>query len=186
MMAKIFYKKKRIIFKDSLSLIPMKLEKFPQVFKLNTGQKEMFPYKYNTFDRLISNKGIGIINEAGKEELKWNQEQFIKNINSIKGCKVSSTKFNMIKYVEFYCNQDVRILQQGFNKFREMCLDELNIDINQVLTAPSLANLYFANNLYSKVDNYYTYGGVVRAFIQKAIYGGRCMMRDNYKSNNKD
>ena len=75
----------------------MKLEKFPEVFKLHTGQKEMFPYKYYTFERIINNNWIGIISKAGKEELKWNQEQFINNINSIKGYRISQTKFNMIK-----------------------------------------------------------------------------------------
>ena len=78
MTATMSYKKKLITFKDSLSLIPMKLESFPSVFKLSSGQKEMFPYKYYTFERLTNNKGIGVIEEAGNEELKWNQEQFIK------------------------------------------------------------------------------------------------------------
>ena len=40
----------------------------------------MFPYKYYTFERL--NKNVGIISEAGQDELKvqWNQEQFEENI----------------------------------------------------------------------------------------------------------
>ena len=40
------YSGKQIIFKDSLSLINMKLSKFPSAFNLKTGEKEMFPYKY--------------------------------------------------------------------------------------------------------------------------------------------
>ena len=87
----------------------------------------------------------------------------------------------MKKYVKFYCNQDVNILSQGFDKFRNDCLKELYLDVDEVLTAPSLANKYFENNLYYSIPNFYKYSGVVRAFIQKAIYGGRCMTRDNQK-----
>ena len=62
-----------------------------------------------------------------------------------------------------------------------MCLKELNIDIDEILTASSLANKYFEVNLYNKIDNFYKLSGIPRAFIQKAIYGGRCMTRDNLK-----
>ena len=60
-----------------------------------------------------------------------------------------------------------------------MCLDFLKLDIDETLTASSLANKYFEENLYKKVKNYYKYSGVVRAFIQQAVYGGSCMTRDN-------
>ena len=52
-----------------------------------------------------------------------------------------------------------------------MCLEALQIDVNDVLTAPSLANQYFEREIYNKISDYYKYSGVVRAFIQKAIYG---------------
>ena len=87
----------------------------------------------------------------------------------------------MVEYVKFYCNQDINILAQGFNKFRSMCLDFLKLDCDETLTAPSLANKYFENNLYFNIDNFYKYSGTVRAFIQQAVYGGRCMTTDNEK-----
>ena len=180
------YNNKVISFKDSLSILSMKLEKFPATFDLKSGEKEMFPYNYYTFERL--KEKWGIIKEAGKDELKnkWNQEQFEENINKL-GIKDSTgLKFDMIEYVKFYCEQDVRILAEGFDKFRQMCLDELQIDIDEILTAPSLANKYFERELYYKVNQnneskFYKYSGVPRAFIQKAIRGGRCMTRDNLK-----
>ena len=54
-----------------------------------------------------------------------------------------------------------------------MCLDFLKLDCDETLTAPSLANKYFENNLYFNIDNFYKYSGTVRAFIQQAVYGGR-------------
>ena len=168
MNATINYKGKRIYFKDSLSIISMKLADFPQAFGLQTGAKEMFPYHYYKLNNLTE---PGNIKEAGKLEIHWNQQQFEENINTIPGCKLSETTFDKIKYVEFYCKQDVNILKQGFKKFREMCLEALQIDVNDVLTVPSLANQYFTREIYNKIPNYMKYSGVPRAFIQKAVYG---------------
>ena len=183
------HKGKHITFKDSYSIISMPLSKFPEAFNLESGEKEMFPYRYYTFERL--NKNVGKISEAGNQELKfkWNQKEFENNIEKLKlyvdekGNKTNDKTdyFNMIEYVKFYCNQDVNILAQGFNKFRDMCIDFLKLDCDETLTAPSLANKYFENNLYYNIDNFYKYSGTVRAFIQQAVYGGRCMTRDNEK-----
>ena len=176
---KIKYKGKTIYFKDSLSIVSMKLADFPTSFNLDCGIKEMFPYNYYTFENFEKLDCKGIISEAGKQELKhnWNQQQFEDNLNKLN--IVEGDKFDMIEYVKFYCCQDVRILKQGFQKFRKMCLESLKIDVNQVLTAPSLASQYFTREIYEKIPDYYFYGGIVRSFIQKAVYGGRCMTRLN-------
>ena len=166
MSQKIKYRGKNIIFKDSLSITGMKLSRFPAAYGLKSGEKEMFPYKYYTIERLHSN--VGIISEAGQDELQvqWNQEQFEHNIEKLGLYLDEEHKtFDMKEYVKFYCEQDVRILAQGFDKFREMCLNALQIDIDEVLTAPSLANKYFEQNLYHKIPNMYKYSGIPRAFI---------------------
>ena len=139
----------------------------------------MFPYNYYTFENFEKLNCKGIISEAGKHELKhnWNQQQFEENLKKL-GIK-QGNEFDMVEYVKFYCQQDVRILKQGFQKFRKMCWESLKIDVNNVLTAPSLANQYFTREIYEKVPDYYLYGGIVRSFIQKAVYGGRCMTRLN-------
>ena len=179
MNAEIIYKGKKIYFKDTLSIVSMKLADFPKSFNLDCGQKEMFPYKYYTFENFEKLNNLGIISEAGKQELKhsWNQKIFEENLNKLGIAK--DGKFNMVEYVKFYCCQDVRILKQGFQKFRKMCWESLKIDVNKTLTAPSLANQYFTREIYEKIPDYYLYGGIVRAFIQKAVYGGRCMTRLN-------
>ena len=179
MNAEIIYNGKKIYFKDTLSIVSMKLADFPKSFNLDCGQKEMFPYKYYTFENFEKLNNLGIISEAGKQELKhnWNQKIFEENLNKLGIAK--DGKFNMVEYVKFYCCQDVRILKQGFQKFRKMCWESLKIDVNKTLTAPSLANQYFTREIYEKIPDYYLYGGIVRAFIQKAVYGGRCMTRLN-------
>ena len=179
MNAQIIYKGKTIYFKDTLSIVSMKLADFPKSFNLDCGEKEMFPYKYYTFENFEKLNNLGIISEAGKQELKhnWNQKIFEENLNKL-GIAADG-KFNMVDYVKFYCCQDVRILKQGFQKFRKMCWESLKIDVNKTLTAPSLANQYFTREIYEKIPDYYLYGGIVRGFIQKAVYGGRCMTRLN-------
>lgn len=179
MNAQIIYKGKTIYFKDTLSIVSMKLADFPKSFNLDCGEKEMFPYKYYTFENFEKLNNFGVISEAGKQELKhnWNQKIFEENLNKLGIAK--DNKFNMVEYVKFYCCQDVRILKQGFQKFRKMCWESLKIDVNKTLTAPSLANQYFTREIYEKIPDYYSYGGIVRAFIQKAVYGGRCMTRLN-------
>ena len=179
MNAQIIYKGKTIYFKDTLSIVSMKLADFPKSFNLDCGEKEMFPYKYYTFENFEKLNNLGVISEAGKQELKhnWNQKIFEENLNKLGIAK--DGKFNMVDYVKFYCCQDVRILKQGFQKFRKMCWESLKIDVNKTLTAPSLANQYFTREIYEKIPDYYLYGGIVRAFIQKAVYGGRCMTRLN-------
>lgn len=179
MNAEIIYNDKKIYFKDTLSIVSMKLADFPKSFNLDCGQKEMFPYKYYTFENFEKYNNMGLISEAGKQELKhnWNQKIFEENLNKL-GIAADG-KFNMVEYVKFYCCQDVRILKQGFQKFRKMCWESLKIDVNKTLTAPSLANQYFTREIYEKIPDYYLYGGIVRAFIQKAVYGGRCMTRLN-------
>lgn len=200
------YKGKMIKLKDSYSILSIKLSRFPQTFNLQCGQKEMFPYRYYTFDRLENN--VGIISEAGQDELqwdtktldnmlcikgdniteeqldklKWDQEQFIKNIDSIPGCRLGEDEFDMKKYVEFYCKQDVRLLQQGFDKFREDTLNgPLEIDVDDFLTSPSLANDYLTKHVYMQADEFYQYSGITREYIQQFVRGGRCMTRDNEK-----
>lgn len=177
--AQIKYKGKTIHFKDSLSVVSMKLADFPTSFNLDCGIKEMFPYKYYTFKNFELLNCKGVISEAGKQELKhnWNQQQFEDNLKKLN--IINGNEFDMVEYVKFYCCQDVRILKQGFQKFRKMCWESLKIDVNKTLTAPSLANQYFTREIYEKVPDYYLYGGIVRSFIQKAVYGGRCMTRLN-------
>lgn len=179
MNGQINYKGKTIYFKDSLSIVSMKLADFPTSFNLDCGIKEMFPYNYYTFKNFDLLGCKGIISEAGKHELKhnWNQKMFEENLKKL-GI-IQGNTFDMVEYVKFYCCQDVRILKQGFQKFRKMCYESLKIDVKNTLTAPSLANQYFTREIYEKVPDYYLYGGIVRSFIQKAVYGGRCMTRLN-------
>ena len=184
-----FYKGKRIQMKDSFSMFSQKLANFPKCFPddfkgLNI-QKELFPYRYYTYERVFSSfKPIGTISDCGRDELPpWSEkekEQFQKNIDSIPECRIDDNHFDMLKYCEFYCQQDVNVLRIGFNAFRKAALkDPINLDIFQCATAPSLAQAYLDREVFYPNGNLYKLSGHVRDFIMKAIYGGRCMTKQN-------
>ncbi len=184
MKAKIIYKGKKITFKDSYPVIPSKLSDFPKMFGIKGVKKELFPYKYYTLERLESG-AIGIISEAGmNEDRVWKEDDykiFNENIDSIEGCRKGENEFDMWLYCSFYCKQDVNILRQGFNKFRNDFKKEFNIDPFEFVSISSLANEVFNRRVYYPNKNLYKVGGIVRKFCSQAVYGGRCMTAYNKK-----
>ena len=68
MKADIKYNKKILHFKDTLPVLSCKLSQLPQMFNIPDVQKEIFPYKYYTLDRLMINKGV--IADTGLNEDK--------------------------------------------------------------------------------------------------------------------
>ena len=190
------YKGKTITLKDSFSMFTQKLANFPKCFPeefkgLNI-QKELFPYRYYTFEKVLGGeegKGIfeqrpiGIIADCGYDEIpQWTEAQriqFNKNID-IANARIDNERFDMIKYCEFYCQQDVNVLRIGFNAFRKAALkDPINLDIFNYLTAPSLAQAYLDREVFLPNGNLFKLSGHVRDFVMKAIYGGRCMTKQN-------
>ena len=178
------YNGKKIFLRDTLPILSCKLSALPYQFGFaEEVQKELFPYKYYTLERLKTN--IGVIEECGKEEDKiWTEEDmetFKKNIDSIPGCRLSETTFDMYAYAEFYCQQDVTILRKGFNAFREGFMFDFGIDPFQFITISSLADEVFKQRVYYPNGNLYSLGGVVRKFCANAVHGGRCMCAYNKK-----
>ena len=186
---------KKFTLKDSYSLLPSKLADFPKLFPKAFAetniQKEYFPYNYYTYTRIFEQDGIGNINECINELFinETDTKIFIENINKIENCWIDKEKglFNMIKYCEFYCQQDVRVLRIGFEAMVEATKQEpINMNLHEILTVPSLADKYLKRNVYyNDYGKYYEYNGQLQQFLQGAVYGGRCMTKDNlrYKVN---
>ena len=177
------YYGKILEFRDMLPLFNKPLKALPNDFGITDIKKELFPYKYFTTERI--KKGIGTIKGCGNKEDKiWSEkdyEEFIKNINSINGCRLSETTFDMRKYCEFYNHQDVKIQRIIYNKLADELKQSLGIDLINYLTSSSISDNYFSEEVYYPNGNLYKVGGHVREFISKAIYGGRCMTAFNKK-----
>ena len=196
MKAVLEYNGTKIYFRDTLPILSCKLSQLPDMFNIKGIQKELFPYKYYTLERLKGN--IGTISEAGANEDKpWTAEDyklFNENIDKIEGCRIDDEgnhdpkgkHFYMYKYAEFYCKQDVNILRLAFNQFANDFMKEFNINPFEFVSISSLANEVFKKNVYYPNGNLYEVGGHVREFMAQAVYGGRCMSAYNKKWNVKD
>ena len=175
------FNKKRLTFKDSYSIISKPLRDFPLMFKLETGRKEVFPYQY--YDSTRSGQLFGRISEALKFIPDCDKELFVQNCEEFaKGNKPD--EFNMKNYAVYYCNQDVNILKQGFEWFRNSLLSEFNLDAYYFVSISSIANKLMNERCYKPNGNLFDLANTPREFISRCVHGGRCMLCDNTK--NKD
>lgn len=168
----------KINIKDSYKLIPTKLSAFPNMFftdyevikevmNYNYYNKETLSRVYNPLNEILE----GIENIKDKEQfknncLKWDCYENNKN-NSV----------DILKYSIKYCEIDVDILSKGYEIFREWCVNDLNIDINDVLTIPTMAFKYLRNE--GCYDYCKSLSGLPREFIAKSCRGGRTMSNNN-------
>ena len=136
LMLQAVYQGNHITFKDSYAIITKHLKSFPEMFQLDSGRKEVFPYNY--YNSINTQSNYGDINEALKFIPNCDKEQFLNNLQELKCIK--DDKFDMIRYCEYYNEQDVRILKQGFEKFRSLLLQEFNLDAYNFVSISSIAN----------------------------------------------
>ena len=170
-----------ITFKDSYAIITKPLKLFPSMFQLDSGRKEVFPYNY--YNSTNTKHLYGSINEA-LEHIPTNEHQtFLSNLHELQCIK--DNRFNMKTYATFYCEQDVRILKQGFETFRDLLLKQFNLDAYNFVSISSIANRYMEQNCYWLNNNLYDLANTPRDFISRCIIGGRCMLSDNHKSINE-
>ena len=174
------YKGKTITLKDSAQLITMKLAAFPKMFHLETGPKEKMPYNYVDYDRYMN--GVGEVVGCGKrEEPCWGAKDYDEFRESLKAADamLPDDRWDVKKYVRFYCEQDVRILREGFNKFRSSVNDQFKLDVAKIHSICSLAFQCIEKNVFRKNCRILATSGLPDTFIRQAITGGRCMTRRN-------
>ncbi len=192
------FKKKKLIFKDSYSLISKKLSDFPEMFKLECV-KEVMPYniytKSKNMERYSLEKALVCVkskyetrNDNGdllpmtKKEKKDQDDDvkcFLDNIEKW-NCRVGKKHYNAIKYSIEYCRIDVEILQKGYMIFREWIMVLTTLDIDHIVSIASIADMY--QKIKGSYDDCYKLSGVPRQFIQQCVVGGRVMMKNNLHS----
>jgi hypothetical protein len=136
------YKGKKLTFKDSFAIINRPLRDFPAMFKLDSGEKEVFPETYYNSELVAKGNTVEIISEALKHVKEQAREHFVQNIDNIKNCQISDEKFKLDVYSNFYCDQDVKILQLGFENFRASLLKEFELDVYDFISISSIANKF--------------------------------------------
>ena len=164
----------KVHFKDSYFLISMPLRKFASAFMLDS-KKEVMPY--NLYSEKNINQTYQKISDGLKHLRKDEHEQFIKNIKEWN--LQSGDQFDFITYSEKYCKLDCIVLKKGYEIFRKQMIEITDLDIDYIATLPSLADKFLIKE--GCYDGVYEFSGVVRAFIQKCVIGGRVMCRENTK-----
>jgi hypothetical protein len=170
-----YFGKIKVQIKDSVKLIPMRLAEFPKAFKLGYV-KEFMPYT------LYDNDNINIRYipyEVCLDYINNDDDKKIFDDNINKWNLSKDDNIDMIEYARRYCEIDVELLRDGYNIFRDNCITHFNIDVNKILTIPTLADKYFI--IQGCYDGVYELAGQPRQFIQNCIVGGRTMCCNNEK-----
>ena len=104
--------------------------------------------------------------------------QFIKNIEKWNLRRDDET-YDIIEYSKKYCEIDCIVLYRGYFVFRSWILEQLNLDINNILTVASLADQYL--KLQQCYEDVHELSGIACIFIQGCMVGGRVMTANNEK-----
>lgn len=178
-----YYYGRKIIVKDTYTLISSKLSEFPDMFGFE-GVKELI--NYNMYNEKIFNMNNDVRKykkcEVSYDELITsyyanNNEQFKKNVNEWK--LLNNKKVDIIKYAKIYCNMDVKILKKGFIKFSEWMIELFNIDIYQSLSISGVADKVL--KIKGCYEGVYALSSIPRRFIAQSVVGGRTMIANNEK-----
>ena len=103
-------------------------------------------------------------------------EQFNQNLKDWDLIRENNT-YDCLEYSAKYCLKDCEILAKGYNVFRSMVIDSVSLNVDNILTIPSLSHQYFIKN--DCYEDVYEIGGTPQRFIQKSVVGGRCMTNSN-------
>lgn len=163
---------RNIEFRDSYSLLPMRLDGFGSAFGLDET-KDLFPYTYAK-DITDLEKDI---NPQDVEYLKWSARQksdFVKSFNAIHAKTLKD-------YEIYYCNLDVKVLAHGLLKFKEYIGQHLGLNIYKFLTIPSLAYQSMKDEIIKKAPTTKLTSNYLDAYIREAIHGGRVSVADSTK-----
>ena len=172
------HKRHTLLIRDTHMMIDVALAKFPDMFydneKQNKVKKEIMPYK--AFNSKTVNEGTMDIDYAISFLRKDQVDGFKNNIKAWK-LERGDNKFDHIEYADIYCEQDVRIMRDGYFKFREWILEITDLDIINYLTISSIGYEHTVKQ--GCYEGCYAFSGVIRRFIQQFVVGGRCMIANN-------
>ena len=188
-------KKIYIQIQDSYAIVPAPLRKFGNMFKINI-EKEIMPYNLYTSENVkkqfidlneciesckVQYKNMNIGSDI--DEVK--QREFINTFlfNCKKWDCINNNIVDIIKYSSIYCKMDCEVLAKGYNTFRKWIQEICDLDIDDYVSLPSIANAYLMKE--GVYDGVYSVSCVVREFINKAMVGGRTMCANNKKNHIK-
>ena len=139
------YKNVKVI--DSLSFLPMPLDKFTKTFDLKELKKGFFPHKFNTLENQnyvgkIPDKNYFSAEYFSLEKTREFEKWYDDNSNVV---------YEFKKELEEYCISDVKLLKEGCLKFRKILLEKTGVDpFKKCITIASLCHYIFRKNMMIK------------------------------------
>ncbi|CAH3143794.1 unnamed protein product [Porites evermanni] len=140
---------------STLNDFPILEEMFPQVWDVTPEEMELlckkgvYPYSYmdnsNKFNETSLRPEEDYYNELTKEDISQEKYEFAQTVWSTMGCETLGD------YHDIYLYQDIFLLADVFEQFRDVCLKKYDVDPAHYHTVPGLPNsfniYYDANNL---------------------------------------
>ena len=173
------YKNVEVEFRDSFKIIPFALAKFGKEFNLpeEIRKKEAISYEYYTrenndqriptseYKKLLCNKDKVIFEDVVKKCTSYD---------------ATDKTFNPMTYYKEYLRLDCLVLKKGIQKFDGLIkeITEGKMSVYESLTISSLTDKYM--KLKGAYDGVYEVKGNLRAYIAKAVYGGRVCVNEKY------
>lgn len=162
-----------LLFKDSYAFLACKLSELPSMFRLECGDKEVYPYTLineSNYDKCVP------LSECRKHIKVGLRKAFALNARKI-GALDENNMVDMKKYTIHYCMQDTRILAQAFICFRKQILEICKKDVVALVSLPQLADEYMrSQGVYAKC---FSIAGISQDFIKRCTVGGRVMLAAN-------
>jgi hypothetical protein len=187
----------KIIIKDSYSVITMPLRKFGKCFNL-TIEKDILPYSlYNSQNIKKRYFAIEDIKPYCDHQVRCNilDRKILKNDYDlyfdlfIENCKKNKLynevgEIDILEYSKIYCEKDVEVLREGYNKFGELLQNSCNMNIEDFMSSAQLAHTYMLKE--GVFDDVNKVSSIPKEFIMKCMVGGRTMCAKNEKNHIKE
>ena len=177
---KILHKGRTFNLIDSYKLISVGLKKFKKDFQLDFGKAEAIAYTFYKTDTpdIVSIEDYK--NALAVSDRKIFMDMMMEEPEEFEYDEKNNT-FNCVEYYKYYLNFDCLTLRAGLQKFNSNIeiFTEGTLNISNVLTISSLGHKYFSMN--GAYDGLYNVCGNLRAYISKAITGGRVHINPLYK-----
>lgn len=172
--ANILYKNRWMSFRDSYALISSPLRSFPKMFGL-TSQKEAYPY--DLYQLATIEDDVVSVESAMEYLSDADRIEFATAVEVSGASRDGGRCFSKEQYCKFYCEQDVRLLRDGVETFREQVLEALDLDIQRYMSIASIAHSYMKKE--GAFEGVHELAGAARLFIEQCVHGGRVMCSEN-------
>lgn len=172
--------KLHIDMRDSLRIIPVKASSIPKMLGIQNVQKEVMIYELYNTDTVKNLEQIPMSTIEQYKSLPI-YEDFINNLK-LQKC-IKSDNVDLLRYAQFYCIQDCRIVYEGLYKFNELfkLINPTMPDVWNFYSLPSIAMHYFY--IEGCYEGCYQFSGLLGKYFSPQVIGGRCMLKDNQPQN---